>query len=68
MGWISNFLENFNSQPHKGADPEIIKLWNLNAHFNSQPHKGADEHRMESQALHHISTHSPTRGLTIDTD
>ena len=47
---VFNSLENFNSQPHKGADGKSIHMEPANGHFNSQPHKGADSN---FQQLYH---------------
>ncbi len=40
---LAEYQQNFNSQPHKEADPEIKILIRIEFYFNSQPHKEADQ-------------------------
>ena len=61
---MEELFEDFNSQPHKEADQDLLGELYMMLHFNSQPHKEADVIPLNTAILKIISTHSLTRRLT----
>ena len=60
-----NQIGNFNSHAHEGRDVNICSHKTDTANFNSHAHEGRDVVWIDqTRDFVHISTHTPTRGVT----
>ena len=62
---IGTTTKHFNSQPRKGADPDVRYLFVAEKHISTHsPARGLTDTYAKMRRYKNISTHSPARGLT----